>query len=123
MPSPPACKPKLENCKDIAFRVQFSLFDNWIVKAPASRCTGRKKPGGWKKTPSDLWSEGAVEELTQQRLEIVNDVQRNRDNILFEHRIIASRDVVRPVAAQAVVPTDLEPAYDIFPKGVVDSAC
>src|SRR5438094_9948687 len=104
MPSPPACKPKLENCKDIAFRVQFSLFDNWIVKAPASRCTGRKKPGGWKKTPSDLWSEGAVEEQTQQPLKIVDNVQCKRDDVLLASRRIARRNVVGAISAQTVVP-------------------
>ena len=64
--------------------------------------------GCQKKAPFEVLSEGAVEELTEQPLEIVDDVERQGDNILFPIRWVAGRHVVRSITRKAVVPANLD---------------
>src|SRR5207249_2296661 len=61
-----------------------------------------------------------VEELTEQWLEIINNVQRESDNILLANRETASGHVVRSITGQAVVPAHLGASDHIFPEGIIN---
>src|SRR6266571_8218909 len=72
-----------------------------------------------KNAPSGGPGRGA-EELTEQWLEIINNVQSESDNILFANREAASRHVVRSITCQAVVPAHLGTSDHIFPERIID---
>src|SRR5438552_2289038 len=75
----------------------------------------RAKQHEQKRAPSGGPGRG-VEELTEQWLEIINNVQRESDNILLANRETASGHVVRSITCQAVVPAHLGASDHIFPE-------